>query len=143
MSNVIEIGDFSIARKSRSYGFVAEGECAHRRTTMEEDGEIVRCRDCKAQLTAWWLLKEILYAYTESQRKAKIDREQIAKERATIIHLIAARKVERAWRHHTMLPTCPHCHRGIAPTDGFGDGMVNKKIERTHRIADGKRIRPC
>jgi hypothetical protein len=59
-------------------------------------------------------------------------------------HLIAARAVEKAWRHPRLLPGCPHCSRGIAATDDFGGLMVNKRIERTRRVAEGKLgIRPC
>lgn len=138
MSNVIEIGDFSVERKRRHYGYPSAGECAHKRTEMLPDGEIIRCRDCKAQVTGWWLLTEILDTFNESQRKVKAERQQLAHDRGLVIHLIAARVLERAWRNKKMAPSCPHCHRGILVTDGFGTGTVNIEFELTRRKAEGK-----
>jgi len=133
MSNVIEIGDFSFARASKRYGIGAG--CHHQRMTLELDGEIVRCRDCKAQVTAWWALNLILQAYEREMSKLASNRAQIADERKQIIHLIAARKVERAWKSKDMVPTCPHCRRGILPTDGLGDAQIHRQIDKARRIA--------
>jgi predicted metal-dependent phosphoesterase TrpH len=131
MDNVVQIGDFSIERLRRFS--VKEHPCEHRRLTMEEVGEVVRCRDCSAQVSAFWTLEQILIAHREALSVARRTVEKVNAERNTILHLIAARKAEKAWRHPRMVPTCPHCSAGIFPQDGFGSRMTNKKLEMRRR----------
>ena len=131
-NNVIQIGDFSF-EQARRFEVRRRQGCAHRRMELEEHGEIVRCRDCSAQVTAWWALRECLWAYTDQMRAVRAERDGLAKDRKTVIHLVAARAVERAWRTKNMVPTCPHCHAGITPDDGFGRSMVHRDFEDRRR----------
>jgi hypothetical protein len=32
-----------------------------------------------------------------------------------------------------MTPTCPHCNRGIFPTDNLGENMINTQFEIRRR----------
>jgi hypothetical protein len=109
------------------------GQCGHHNLAMDPHGETVRCEDCKLQLSAYWVLENLV----ESYRRARTDL-----ERAKTVHLqgvragiglAAAQRVNTAWRSRHMVPTCPHCSRGIFPDDGFGRSMVPKAIEMARR----------
>lgn len=137
LDNVVHIGDFSIARKQRSY-WKKEGECLHRRFQMEEDGEIVRCSDCKVQVSAWWMLNELLSAYRDSNSSIKRREERLKEQLEKNLTLLAAQMVEKAWRSRRMVPSCPHCYRGILATDRLGASAVNKEIELARRKTERK-----
>ena len=46
----------------------------------------------------------------------------MGENRISMLRSIAARKMEEAWRHKNMVPSCPHCHNGLFPED-FKTGM--------------------
>lgn len=136
MSNVIEIGDFSVERKRRNHGYAEKGECLHRRTSMVPDGQYLTCRDCGRQVSAYWVLETLLDSYRTARDQIDQREKALADAREKSISLLAARTVEKAWRSKQMVPQCPHCRAGIFPTDRFGATMINKKIElaaRAHR----------
>lgn len=139
MGDLVEIGDFSLARKNRG-GYTPIGECAHKHITMDDTGDVVRCADCKTQVSAYWALTMIAEEYARQWNKLQHSKQALEEAKAKDIHLLAAQRVEKAWRSHSMVPSCPHCHRGIFPQDGFGNGMVNKEIENRRRkiSADAK-----
>lgn len=132
MSNVTNIGDWVINRKTKSY-FTPKGECGHKHLQMEDDGAVVKCTDCGVQVSAYWALENIVRAYNEWTVKFNRERETFRQSKEKEIHLLAAKKVESAWRSRSMVPTCPHCRSGILPSDGFGGGMINKEIEMRRR----------
>lgn len=132
MGDLVEIGDFSLARKNRG-GYVPIGECAHKHITMDDTGAVVRCADCNTQVSAYWALTMIAEEYTRQWNKLQHSKQALEEAKAKDIHLLAAQRVEKAWRSRSMVPSCPHCHRGIFPQDGFGKGMINKEIENRRR----------
>ncbi len=130
MSNVIQIEDMRLTRSSRYHPLT---ECNHMHLTMDGEGEIVTCDDCKKQISAFWALQMLSDQYRKASEK--LDRkykEQIAVESKTV-HLKAAQKVEEAWRSRTMVPTCPHCAEPIFPNDGFGRHQINKQFAERMR----------
>lgn len=132
MGDLVEIGDFSLARKNRG-GYTPIGECAHKHITMDDTGDVVRCADCNTQVSAYWALTMIAEEYTRQWNKLQYSKQALEEAKAKDIHLLAAQCVEKAWRSRSMVPSCPHCHRGIFPQDGFGKGMINKEIENRRR----------
>lgn len=142
-ADVIEIGEYAFRRKHR---FVVTGdhECAHHSMIMDDDGHHVKCQDCGTQLSAYWVLGRMLDRYREKMRDLDHERQRLAALKAKDLSLIAAKKVEAAWRSRTTVPRCPHCYAGILPTDGFGGSVVSKALElRRREVArDQKAIKP-
>lgn len=137
MAEVIELGEFRFARKHhRKWD---KSECQHKYTELDDNGNIVMCMDCGKQVDAYFVLRMLTEDWGRIQSEIDIKRLCVEEEKGKHIHLIAARKVESAWRNKRMVPTCPHCGEGIAATDGFGGGMISKEIDnarRQRRIAE-------
>jgi hypothetical protein len=138
---VVEIGEMRL-RLVRSYEKTPEESCKHKHTSLDDEGDIVRCDACGMQVSAYWVLKKLAQHYRHQLRLLQHARETVAWERGKHIVLRAARKVEEAWRSRTMLPVCPHCHTAITPTDGFGDAMTNKATELERRAQEKQKETP-
>lgn len=133
MSNVIDIGEVRLRRDQRYVR--SAGECRHIHITLDDNGDIVRCDGCGAQLSPYWLLTRICDEYSRALAKIAAREQQHAEARERDLHLIAAQRVERAWRSRTMVPCCPHCGDGIRATDGLGATMINRTIDDRRRAA--------
>lgn len=138
MSNVIEIGDFSVERQRR-WSVESAKECQHKRLTLEKIGDVVRCRDCETQVGAFWALGMLLDGFSRWSERIKYDARQLAEEKRKGVHLLAARAAEKAWRSKGRVPTCPHCSEAIFPEDRFGSSFVHKQIALARRAARGKK----
>jgi len=134
IGNVIKIGDLKIRRLEKR-GWRDE-RCPHKNTTWDANGEIVTCDDCKMQVSAWWLLHMFTAEYERALADLEHRERALADARRQNLHLIAAKKVEAAWRSKGMVPACPHCDRGILPEDGLGSTNVNRAIELARRRHD-------
>lgn len=134
--NVIELADWKIRKEPRRY-FSDPSKCDHKKLTMDPHGLTVQCDDCKLQLSAYWVLERMLDQFRDARRKLAAERASHNAKVAGDLRLTAAKEVEKAWRSKRMVPSCPHCHRGIFPADGFGDSMVSKEMELARRERDG------
>lgn len=132
MSNVVEIGEFRLTRKS-AYDAVAG--CRHLHTTLDKQGDVITCDDCHKQVSATWVLCELLETYRRRIAALQAERIEVATVGAKQLHMKAAQRVERAWRSQSMVPTCPHCDEAIFPTDGLGGGAINREIAERRRAA--------
>lgn len=132
MGHVIEMGSLVLERRRRLEGSTATA-CQHQRLTMEEQGEIVRCSDCHAQVSAWWALSMLAEHWEKMNRALDRERTAVQTAKSQNLHLIAARRVESAWRSKTTVPQCPHCNRGILPEDHFGGACISRAIELRRR----------
>lgn len=56
--NVVEVGDFSIARKGRIDRYDRQ-KCRHLRVELNDHGETVICSDCGVQVSAYWALNMV------------------------------------------------------------------------------------
>jgi hypothetical protein len=129
---VIQLDQWRV-RKEGSRAAPVNGLCDHRNLTMDQHGLTVRCDDCQLQLSAYWVLENLVDSYRRARDElARAQQAHLLKARAHI-HLPAAQRVETAWRSRHMIPTCPHCSRGIFPEDGFGGSMVPKAAELARR----------
>lgn len=138
MGDVVQIGEFRF-RQAQEYGWTDPKACQHRKLILDDDGHHVKCEDCKTQLSAYWVLKRLLRGYYDMVAQIKRERKELEELRNTNIVLVAAKKAQEAWRSKTTIPTCPHCHRGIFPTDNFGGDICSKKYElqqREEKIGD-------
>jgi hypothetical protein len=140
-ASVVEIGEMRL-RLVRSYEKTPEESCKHNHTSLDDEGDIVRCDECGMQVSAYWVLKNLAQHYKHQLRLLQHARETVAWERGKHIVRRAARKVEEAWRSRTMAPACPLCGRGILPTDGFGDTQVNKARELERRAQEKQKETP-
>lgn len=132
MSNVIQIEDMRLTRAERSWSST-ERKCKHLNLTMDEDGDIVTCDDCKMQVSAFWALQMLSDHYQRAFAKLQRRYTEQAKVEQTTIHTKAALQVEAAWRSRTMVPTCPNCREPIFATDGFGRSSMSKEIAERRR----------
>ena len=139
--NVIEIGDFSIARRDRQYYCPkgVEPECDHKQLETDDNGEIVRCLKCGVTVSAYWALKMLAVTHLEAKNALQRDRDAIAEDKKEHVFLKAVRQIEHAWRGK-MVPLCPHCNCGILPSDNFGGSRVCKELEiRRRRIREANK----
>lgn len=107
--------------------------CAHQHMTIDEHGGTVSCDDCTLQLSPIWALNHILDQYQRAQNRASKAEERLHGERNVHLHTLAAKKLEDAWRKRSTVPMCPHCNRGILPTDGLGSARMSRSIELRRR----------
>lgn len=135
-STVIEIGDFRIARKKRYPGSGAEITCKHKRMTIDALGDVITCDDCGKHLGAMWVLNEMLRDYNRAFEKLDARARALQELTTRGVHLIAARKVEAAWRRRDTVPACPHCSRGILASDQLGAMQISKRLELLRRERD-------
>ena len=133
MDNVIELGEYRFTHKARHKIDLAQ--CQHKRTELDDNGNIVMCLDCGKQIDAYFVLRLITEDWGRIQEKFRATESRVNEEKDKHIHLLAAREVERAWRDRRHVPTCPHCCEGISPTDGFGRGAISKQIDNARRQA--------
>lgn len=138
MADVIDIGDWKLHIKGR-HRMGAPGECDHKHIELDERGDIVRCSKCGVQLSAFWALEMLADEYNRALSRLQAERATLAKAKESEICLLAAKKVEKAWRSRTMVPACPHCGNGILPQDGLGNASVNREIELRKRQAAGSK----
>lgn len=133
-TRVVDLDGFRLSRK-RDCAWLRRKDkvCPHDNVTGDDTGDVFTCDDCKMQVSASWLLWKFVGYYNEWTEKANARQRQLDEDKAAVMHLTAARKVQDAWRSRTMVPTCPHCRRGISPADGFGSSMLNKKIDERQR----------
>lgn len=126
--NVVEIGELRLARVKQGYMRMREG-CQHKQVELDDTGEVVTCMACKVQVSAYWALSMLTTYWGDNMLKVKRAQEAAKEERGAVLHLTAAKKVEKAWRNRTMVPGCPHCNRGIFPEDGLGGSMIQRRFE--------------
>lgn len=133
-TNVVELGVYRVRHKAHARGG-QKPQCAHKTFVLDDNGHLVICEDCGVQIDAYFALRAITLDWGSIQEKNRRDLERMAQEKQKNLHLIAARRVEQAWRSKTMVPFCPHCGEGIRPDDGFGGGMISKVIDDARRKA--------
>ncbi len=132
-SKVIQFGEARLRMRGR-LGWKDE-RCKHLQLTYDDNGEIVTCDDCNMQIAPFWAMKMLASHYEKALAVVNQRRQRLAEETSRSLHLIAARKVESAWKKRGTVPCCPHCGLGILPQDGFGETQINRKIEMARRRA--------
>lgn len=126
--NVVQIGELRLARVAQGYMRQREG-CQHKLLELDETGQVVTCRDCKVQVSAYWALSYLVSFWEGHSKQFKREQAAVREERGAVLHLTAAKKVEAAWRSKTTLPSCPHCRRGISAHDNLGGATVARRFE--------------
>jgi hypothetical protein len=122
MSNIIEIGSAKVSK-------IYHKDCQHKQLLYDPQERTIECADCKRFIDPFSAFMTIVHQIGREREKLDEKRQEILDLREKGLTLIAAKKVEKAWRRRDMVPACPHCEAGILPTDGLGDSMVNKKMD--------------
>ena len=116
---VIDIGDI---RVSRGLTRRPVSSCKHRRQTYDPKERRIWCRDCETDLDPF----DAFVAVAEQAHfhKERLDRReaQVREAEAFSLRSIAAKEIDKAWRHRNMVPACPHCGHGLFP-EHFKHGM--------------------
>jgi hypothetical protein len=134
---VLMFGEIQVRYASR-HAARAQARCEHKHLVLDREGGLVTCEDCQAQVGPFWALEKLLFDYIREYRHLQSIREQLRMEARKTVRRRATLQVEEAWNSRTMLPSCPFCHRGIAPTDGFGGNAINKADELARRASEAQ-----
>jgi len=133
-AEVIQMEGMRMRFKQRRY-YKPEMDCAHNSISFDDNGEIVECDDCKKQLSAYWVLTTFAKRHQEATELLAREKHLFIEQSTQAVSLLAAQRVEKAWRSRTMVPMCPHCAEPIYPDDGFGGACMGRKFADHRRIA--------
>ncbi|NHN85764.1 hypothetical protein GOB93_14095 [Acetobacter musti] len=137
-NNVVSIGEYLFEKRNTSYGRIAgiggEENCTHPALLLDSNGDVVTCKDCGKQVSAFWALHRCLDEYRKRWNDVVHAKRQQREREIKTLRLKSAQTIEKAWRRRGTVPTCPHCDRGIFPTDRFG--AVGKALEIEAREKD-------
>jgi hypothetical protein len=125
---IFNIGDYQLTHSPDNYGEAGVKECLHSNVLAEDAGEIIRCKDCGMQLSAYWLLMKLTKYFADEREYIAAQRAAYKQDQEKGLTLKAAQDVEHAWRSHKYIPQCPHCHEPITPRDGFGNSKLSKNL---------------
>ena len=137
--NVIHFADLQFRAKAKRYGW-EQDRCAHRKLTLDDNGELVTCDDCGKQVTAYWALRHIVEKWGEHAKVIERRRQVVQQQIEANVSLLAAQRVEKAWRRRKTVPTCPHCNEAIFPEDGFGGSSISREIAQRRRTVKPTRF---
>lgn len=135
MSNIVQIEGYEFEKKHPYSRFRKEKDrCAHMKFVMDDRGQTIHCQKCGDQLSAYWVVEEIVDAYKRNlkdlQRKINYQKEiseDLEKEHK---FLKVLRSIQRAWRgKNKMAVCCPWCGVGIMPEDGLGNTTIAPHID--------------
>jgi hypothetical protein len=123
---IIRIGEVEWHDLQRHLTVPKIGACKHLRLQYIDHGELLKCLDCDKQISAVWALKFFFTQYQVEKERLEAVRTQLKADEERLVTHKAALAVQDAWRRHHLVPTCPHCNKGIMPPDGLGKkGAVN------------------
>lgn len=129
MSGVlIQIGEMEWHDLKRQFSLPRPKECAHKRLQYVEHGELLLCLDCDKQVSAVWALRMYFTQYVREKELLAAAQAQLEADSQRLVVHRGALLVQDAWRRRKYLPSCPHCHKPIEPTDRFG-GCGNSQRE--------------
>ena len=112
---VIDFGDLRVARgMSRR----PHQNCPHLQLRYDLQERRVWCQDCETTVEGFDAFMSLVRSFQDMINSADAMLRQAEEAKAAVIHRIAARRVEKTWRRK-MAVSCPHCRRGILPTDSL------------------------
>lgn len=121
---IIKIGEveWHDLKRQLTHANAVHKDCPHNRLRYVEHGEYILCLDCDKQVSAVWALRMYFTQHQMQEERRQHEKEQIAADSEKLVLHRAALAVQTAWRKRHLVPTCPHCSKGILPPDGFGKG---------------------
>jgi hypothetical protein len=130
--SVVDIGDVRVARGlTRRH----HSSCRHLSLVFDNAERRVWCKDCERDVEPFDAFTILVANYSNALDAIK-RREAIVSEAEKFqIRSIAAKNIDQAWRHRTMVPACPHCHHGLFP-ENFKHGPDMLGIEYAKAMAE-------
>jgi hypothetical protein len=125
--DVFNIGDYRLKHGFQRYTAAPLGGCDHKNLKTNDHGEVITCEDCGNQVSAYWVLIRFSHQYNDHKTRLESREKVLRESEEKGVTLLAAQKVESAWRKRNLAPACPHCLHIILPTDRFGDLMLSKE----------------
>lgn len=119
-----------------------KGFCHHRRVSIDRDAGTVECDDCGKPVSAFHLILAWCGYWGEIRAEVERLKTRCAEMRRLLKgykpRLRAIKELEKRWWHGGMLPTCPHCGRGLLPEDFAegGGGGVGREYEMARRAKE-------
>lgn len=133
---IIDIGDVRVLRGMSRRPHSA---CQHRRLHYDPSERRIWCADCERDLEGFdafqTLAEQCHEFYAQNKRRA----EELAKAEQFQARSRAVKALDHVWRSRSMVPCCPHCHRGLLPEDMLrGVSSVGVEYERARRAKAAK-----
>lgn len=128
---VVDIGDIRVSRgmTRRPYS-----SCNHRRMAYDPKERRVWCKDCEKDVDPFDAFKNLCENYHAAHEGLNRQRKEITEAAHFQCRSIAAKEIDKAWRHRKMVPACPHCSNGLFPEDFVkGVGMVGRDFALARR----------
>jgi hypothetical protein len=124
-ASVVDIGDLRIARGMSRRTKTA---CRHRNMVYDLEERRVWCEDCESTVDAFDAFVGLVEYWDSANKKLDEDRRLVASANSFVLRSRAAKAFDEVWRRSSMVPLCPHCHKGILPEDvARGVGSMSKK----------------
>ena len=136
--NVVDIGDLRVARGLSRRPHSA---CNHHRLMYDNAERRVWCQDCETNVEAFdafvLLVENLDRAFKDLERR----REIIEKAESSSLISVAAKVMDKEWRHRDRVPSCPHCGQGLFPED-FAKGVGSLGREYARALAAKRKLTP-
>lgn len=131
---VVDIGDVRVARGMTRRPF---NGCSHVKLIYDTRERRIWCEDCENNVEAFDAFTMLVERFHDAEQK--IRRRQAALDEAEAAKLVsvAARQIDKAWRHRGAVPACPSCGLGLFPED-FKRGVTGM-LSREYATALRKR----
>ena len=104
-------------------------QCRHRHVEVDPANREVTCQDCGKVVDPFDVLVGFANEGSLLQRTYTALQDEVGRLRNWNPFLRAVKRLEEIWRG-SMLPTCPHCGRGIRAEDLARSGRVHKKFTK-------------
>lgn len=134
---VIDIGDIRVARglARRPYS-----GCLHRRLVYDNNERRIWCKDCERDVEAFYAFVGLVEPYASAIKELERKQEILTEAQNFSVRSLAAKEIDKAWRHKNMIPSCPHCGNGLFP-EHFknGCGLVGKEYAAARMAKAGEK----
>jgi hypothetical protein len=111
---VVDIGDIRVARGlTRRHS----SSCPHRNLVYDDRERRIWCKDCEKDVEAFDAFKQIVSQHSAARGRLERREVKLKEAEAFQVRSLAAKEIDKAWRHRSMVPACPHCGHGLFPED--------------------------
>lgn len=125
-NKIIQISAARISKAKKGY-------CSHKSLAYSTENGSIECLDCSSPIGAFKAFMILAQGFGRASERLEAEKREFIETKKKDITLLAAKKAESAWRKKNLVPACPHCHRGVLASDGFGNDLVSKEIEIERR----------
>lgn len=134
--NVVDFGELRVARGMSRRPFRT---CNHTSMVYDPRERRIYCEECESDVEPFDAFMAIVERYDSALKKYRKIKDDAIAARAHNLHRIAAKKLEKLWRGKQLLPCCPHCSRGLLPSDMENPRSTSRVFElRLREKADTK-----